>query len=140
MLGAFFSGSETGIYRLSKFRLRLGIEQKHPLSALLGKVTADSNALIFSMLIGNNLVNYLATSIVTVMLLNSALSENAAQLYATLIMSPVLFIFSEVIPKNIYYYHSDTLMLRSAPLLWCLRSSFVARVAAARGHHECDRR
>ncbi len=130
-LGAFFAGSETGIYRLSRFRLRLGIEHKKPFYALLGKVMDDSTGLVFSMLIGNNLVHYLVTSIVTVILLATAATTHAAELYATCLMAPTLFIFSEVIPKNVYYHRADTLMPRFAPLLWFFHKLFTYSGAIA---------
>ena len=124
LLGAFFSGTETGIYRLSKFRLRLGVEQNRKMYTLLAKAMDDSDGLIFSMLIGNNLVNYIATYLVTVILLGLEISENSAQVYTTLIMAPVLFIFSEVIPKNLYYYRCDAIMPRTAPVLWFFHKLF----------------
>jgi len=130
-LGAFFAGSETGIYRLSRFRLRLGIEHKKPFYALLGKVMDDSTGLVFSMLIGNNLVHYLVTSIVTVILLATAATTHAAQLYATILMAPILFVFSEVIPKNVYYHRADVLMPRFAPLLWFFHKLFTYSGAIA---------
>jgi putative hemolysin len=123
-LGAFFAGSETGIYRLSRFRLRLGIEHKKPFYALLGKVMDDSAGMVFSMLIGTNLAHYLVTSIVTVMLLSRVANAHAAEFYATVIMAPILFIFSEVIPKNLYYHHADVLMPRFAPVLWFFHKIF----------------
>jgi len=121
-LGGFFSGSETGIYRLSRFALRVGIEQKHPSYALLGKIMDDSGGLVFSMLIGNNLVHYLITAIVTAILL--AGPAGSAELLATVIVSPVLFVFSEVIPKNLYYYRADSLMPRSGAVLWFFHKLF----------------
>ena len=124
LLGAFFSGSETGIYRLSKFRLRLGVEQNLKLHRLLSRAMDDSDGLIFSMLIGNNLVNYLATYLVTAILLGQAFSEQSSRVYTTLVMAPVLFIFSEVIPKNLYYYRCDTIMPRMAPGLWFFHTIF----------------
>jgi len=130
-LGAFFAGSETGIYRLSRFRLRLGIEHKKPFCTLLGKVMDDSAGLVFSMLIGNNLVHYLVTSIVTVMLLSSVTNTQAAQLYATCLVAPVLFIFSEVIPKNVYYNRANVLMPRFAPMLWFFHKLFTYSGAIA---------
>ena len=130
-LGAFFAGSETGIYRLSRFRLRLGIEHKKPFYALLGKVMDDSTGLVFSMLIGNNLVHYLVTSIVTVMLLTTVAGAHAAQLYTTCLMAPILFIFSEVIPKNVYYNRANVLMPRFAPLLWFFHKLFTYSGAIA---------
>ena len=124
LLGAFFSGTETGIYRLSKFRLRLGVEQDRKMYTLLAKVMDDSDGLIFSMLIGNNLVNYIATYLFTFILLGFAMSENSARVYTTLVMAPLLFVFSEVIPKNLYYYRCDTIMPRTAPVLWFFHTLF----------------
>jgi putative hemolysin len=124
MLGGFFSGSETGVYRLSRFRLRLGVERSRPMYKMLSKIMADSQGLVFAILIGNNLVNYLATTTVTVIILNTKMHEQAA-FYATLLMTPILFTFSEVIPKNIFYYRSDTLMPRIVPALWLFNKLFV---------------
>lgn len=117
LLSAFFAGSETGVYRLSRFRLRIDIEQSRPFAGLLSKVIDDSQALIFSLLIGNNLVNYLATCLATIIILDTNFSSNA-EFIATLIMTPTLFIFAEVVPKNIYYHHANPLMNRLSPVLW----------------------
>ena len=123
-LGAFFSGSETGVYRLSRFKLRVGVEQKRPFYSLLGKLVSDSQALVFSILLGNNLANCIVTSLITVILLNALDNPETAQLYTTLIMTPLLFTFSEVIPKNVYYYRADKLMPRLAPLLFAFHWLF----------------
>jgi putative hemolysin len=122
-LSAFFAGSETGVYRLSRFTLRIDVEKNKPLASTLTKIIDDTQALIFSLLIGNNLVNYLATTLATILLLNSSLKHNA-EFFTTVIMTPALFIFSEVIPKNIYYYRANTLMLQFAPLLWFFHKLF----------------
>jgi Mg2+/Co2+ transporter CorB len=60
-----FSGAETGIYQLSRLRLRIGIEKKMPLSLILGDVLRDGPGLLISILVGNNLANYIITSCVT---------------------------------------------------------------------------
>ncbi|MHC4476117.1 MAG: CNNM domain-containing protein [Planctomycetota bacterium] len=107
---ALFSGAETGLYQFSRLRLRLGIEKRRRSFIILGKAVTDSRALLFAMLIGNNLANYLATSIVTVMLLGIIKLEHTAELFATLITAPVLLVFSELIPKSIFFYRADSLM------------------------------
>ena len=125
LLSAFFSGTETGIYRLSRFRLRLGLEQRHSLFGVLDKLMADSHGVIFSVLIGNNLANSIAVSLVTYMLLRSNHSEANAEFYATIVMTPTLFVFSELIPKNVYFYMADWLMPRLAPLAFIVHRFFV---------------
>jgi CBS domain containing-hemolysin-like protein len=59
-----------------------------------------------------------------VILLNVPMSERSAQLYATVFMAPILFVFSEVIPKNLYYYRADVLMPRFAVILWIFHKIF----------------
>ena len=95
-LSAFFAGSETGVYRLSRIRLRLGLQQRKPLYKLLAGIIHDSHGLMISLLIGNNIANYLTTSIVTYMLLSQIDNPHQAEFYATLIMTPVLFVFVDM--------------------------------------------
>ena len=120
MLGGLFSGSETGLYQLSRLRLRLGVEKKQFPFVILGRCLHDSSGLLLSLLIGNNLVNYLATSVVTSMFLNrmGGEFEHRAEILATLVMVPTLFVFSELIPKNLFFYRADILMPYLSPALY----------------------
>jgi putative hemolysin len=124
ILSAFLSGTETGMYRLSRLSLRLGMEQHRRMYYILDKLIRDSQGVIFSILIGNNLTAYLATSIVTFLFLASTANARDAELYATLIMVPILFIFGELIPKNIFFYCADTLMPRVAAAAWVIHAIF----------------
>lgn len=117
LLGAFFAGAEIGIYRLSRFRLRVGVEQKRPFYRELSRAVEDGQGLILSLLMGNNLVNYILTTIVTWLLMKHLGSAHLAEFYATLIMTPALFIFVDIIPKNIFLYRADTLIGWLAPLV-----------------------
>jgi putative hemolysin len=121
---AFFSGTETGIYRLSRFRLRLGLEQRRSLFGVLEKLMADSTGVIFSMLLGSNLAASIATSLVTYMFLRANETEINAEFYATLIMVPVLFVFANLIPKNVYFYMADRLMPHLAPVAFAAHRVF----------------
>ena len=120
-LGGFFSGAETGIYQLSRLRVRLGIENKRLSFVLLGKSLRDSSGLLISLLIGTNLSNYLATGIVTYTLLSRVKGAHTAELFATLITAPILFVFSELLPKNIFFYRADLLMPFFAPVLFAFQ-------------------
>jgi putative hemolysin len=146
LLGGLFSGSETGLYQLSRLRLRLGVEKKQLSFVILGRCLHDSSGLLLSLLIGNNLVNYLATSLVTSAFLGRLGHEyeHRAEFFATVLMVPVLFVFSELIPKNLFFYRADVLMPYLSPVLyvfykplrWCgivplfkMISSLFARLA-----------
>jgi len=117
LLSGLFSGSETGLYQLSRVRLRLGIEKKRLPFVMLGKIMRDSPGLLLSTLIGTNLGNYLATSTVTYIFI-TRVGPEPAELLTTLVTAPVLFVFSELIPKNIFFYRADFLMPCVAPLLF----------------------
>ena len=99
---AFFSGSETGLYRLSRFRLRLGVEHRKPFYATLFKLVRDGRSLMISILIGNNLINYLLTSLVMVLMIEHISDQRLAELYTTALLTPVLFVFGEMIPKILF--------------------------------------
>ena len=119
-LAGLFAGSETGLYQLSRLRLRLGIEKKQLPFVILGKCLLDSPGMLLTMLIGTNLSYYLVTSIVTSMFLSKVGAEHTAELFTTLLTAPVLFVFSELIPKNIFFYRADFLMPHLSPILYAL--------------------
>lgn len=117
-LSALFAGSETGVYRFSHIRLRIGVEKGSRSHKVLSKLIRDSRGLILSLLLGNNLVNYFLTTLVTVIILQKTTQQNLAEIYATAILTPIVFIFGELIPKNLFYHHSDTLLPYCSWLLW----------------------
>lgn len=127
VLSGLFAGAETGVYRLSRLRLQLGIERKRLSFILLGKAMRDNTGLLLSMLIGNNLTHYIVTSIVTYILWKNLLNVKAAhtaELFATLITAPILFVFTELIPKNIFFYRADYVMPFFAPLVFVFHKVF----------------
>lgn len=118
LMSGLFAGAETGMYRLSRLRLRLGVEKKRLSFVMLGRCLRDGPGLLLAMLIGNNLVNYLATSIVTGFFLSTVATAHGAELFATAVTVPVLFVFGEVIPKNLFFSRADTLMRYVSPVLY----------------------
>jgi putative hemolysin len=127
-LSGLFAGAETGVYRLSRLRLQLGIERKKLSFMLLGKTMRDSTGLLLSMLIDTNLTHYIVTSIITYLLWKNVLykaeTANTAEIFATFITVPVLFVFTELIPKNIFFYRADYVMPPLAPLLYIFHKIF----------------
>lgn len=117
ILSGCFSGAETGLYRLSRLRLKLGMETKKLGSIILGKATKDNIGLLLSLLLGNNLTHYLATSIVTYTLFTYIHTGPSPEILATVITAPILFVFGEVIPKNLFFFRADRLMIYMGPLL-----------------------
>lgn len=118
MLSAFFAGTETGVYRISRLRLRIGVQQDKTAARLLSKLLRDGQGLILSILVGNNLVNYCATSLVTVMFFTHLQDHHKAEIYATAVLTPTLFVAGEMLPKILYYHKANTLMPSLAWLVW----------------------
>ncbi len=118
ILAGLFSGAETGLYRLSRLRLRLGVEKKRLPFVILGRCLRDSSGLLLSLIIATNLAYYLTTSIVTNIFLSKVETEHSGELFATLLSVPTLFVFSELIPKNIFFYRADSLMPYLSPFLY----------------------
>ena len=118
LLSAFFAGTETGIYRISRFQIRIGSEKGRPSYKMLLRILQDGQGLILSLLLGNNLVNYLLTGLLTFMFLRLSSAERLAGIYATAVLTPVLFVFGEMIPKTLFYYKANTLVPAMAWLNW----------------------
>ncbi|MCP4456028.1 MAG: DUF21 domain-containing protein, partial [Planctomycetes bacterium] len=90
----------------------------------MARLIHDRPALLFSMLFGTNLTQYLATSVVTHALLEHGQKAYTAEILTTAVTAPLLYIFSELIPKNVFYYRADVLMPLVANILYVFHKCF----------------
>lgn len=112
ILSAFFSGSETALTAASRGKLKSRAEKGDRGAERALELTEDSERLIGSILLGNNLVNILATSLATAML-TRAFGESGVAL-ATLVMTLLVLIFAEVMPKTYAISNSEAAAARVA--------------------------
>lgn len=112
ILSAFFSGSETALTAASRGQLKSRAEKGERGAARALELTEDSERLIGSILLGNNLVNILATSLATAML-TRVFGESGVAL-ATLVMTLLVLIFAEVLPKTYAISNAETAAARVA--------------------------
>lgn len=98
VLSGFFSGSETALTAASRGKLRAKADKGSTGAKRALLITEDNERLIGSVLLGNNLVNILATSLATA-LFTQAFGESGVAL-ATLVMTALVLIFAEVLPKT----------------------------------------
>ncbi len=98
VLSGFFSGSETALTAASRGKLRASGERGNKGAEKAFDLTEDRERLIGSVLLGNNLVNILATALATAMF-TRAFGESGVPI-ATLIMTVLVLIFAEVLPKT----------------------------------------
>ncbi len=147
-LSAFFSGAETGIYCLSRLRLHLGTQQREPRALRMARVLDDEPGALTVTLLGTNVMNFITTSAVAYLLTNFAhLSSIETEICAVAFLTPIVFVFGEIVPKTLFQRHADTWMFRGSGLLalsatlfratgavWCLTrlSSLLARMTTPR--------
>ena len=98
VMSAFFSGSETALTAASRGKLRAQADKGSKGAERALKITEDNERLIGSVLLGNNLVNILATSLATALL--TRLFGESGVAVATLVMTATVLIFAEVLPKT----------------------------------------
>ncbi|WP_300441477.1 HlyC/CorC family transporter [uncultured Mameliella sp.] len=130
MLSAFFSGSETALTAASRGKLRAAADKGNSGALRALGITEDNERLIGSVLLGNNLVNILATALAT-SIFTQAFGEGGV-VYATLVMTLLVLIFAEVLPKTYAITNPETAASRvSAPIALVVRL-FAPVVSAVR--------
>ncbi|MEX1662056.1 HlyC/CorC family transporter [uncultured Thioclava sp.] len=97
-LSAFFSGSETALTAASRAKLKSQADRGEKGAQVALEVTEDSERLIGAILLGNNVVNILSASLATA-LLTKVFGQSGIVL-ATVVMTLLVLIFSEVLPKT----------------------------------------
>ncbi len=112
VFSAFFSGSETALTAASRGKLRTQADKGSRGAQRALAITEDNERLIGSVLLGNNLVNILATSLTTA-LFTRLFGESGVAL-ATLVMTVLVLIFAEVLPKTYAITNAETAAARVA--------------------------
>ncbi|WP_071674974.1 HlyC/CorC family transporter [Nioella nitratireducens] len=115
LLSAFFSGSETALTAASRGKLRTQADRGSAMADKALKLTEDSERLIGSVLLGNNLVNILAASLAT-SLFTRAFGESGVAL-ATLVMTLLVLIFAEVLPKTYAITNAEKAAAAVSPMI-----------------------
>lgn len=110
VLSGFFSMSETALMALSKIRIRHMVEDGVKGAKLVEKLTQDPNKLLGAILIGNNIVNILASSLATTLFVNAFGASGVG--IATAVMTVLVLIFGEITPKSIAKQKSEQVALK----------------------------
>jgi len=99
LLSAFFSGSETGLMSLNRYKMKHLAEQGHKGARLAEKLLEKTDVLLSLILICNNLVNIAASAIAT--MIGMRLAGDMGVAIATGALTFVMLVFSEILPKTI---------------------------------------
>lgn len=117
-LSAFFSGSETGYYRVPRVRLVIDAVGGDRIARGLLWASNHPEAFVSTALVGNNVANYLASSAIVAaagLLIPSA--GLTGEILLTLALAPVVFVFGELLPKRAFLQAPYGLLRRCAPML-----------------------
>lgn len=118
LFSAFFSGAETGLYRVNRLRLHLRAQQRDPKALRLAGVLEDEQGALSVTLIGTNVMNYITTTAVAYLFAEHwGVGKTDTEIYTVVIMTPIVFVFGEVVPKNLFQLHADRLMERVGGVL-----------------------
>lgn len=129
VISAYFSGSETGMMTLNRYRLRHRAKQGNRAARRVEKLLRKPDRLISLVLIGNNLVNILASALGTIV--GMRLYGNAGVAIATGVLTFVVLVFAEVLPKTVAALYPEKvaypssfllapLLILMMPLVWLL--------------------
>jgi Mg2+/Co2+ transporter CorB len=122
LVSAFFSGSETALTATSRARMHELERRGNRRAAIVNRLIAMPERLIGSILLGNNLVNILASALATTVFVQ--MFGTAGVALSTIAMTALILIFGEVMPKTYAILHPDRFALAVAPLVRVLVAIF----------------
>ena len=120
LLSAFFAGSETALTASSRASMARLEKQGNKRAGIVNRLLEQRERLLGALLFGNNAVNIAASALATGVLLTWF--GHAGVLYATVVMTIVVVVFSEVLPKTAAFNAPDRIALAVArPMFWFVK-------------------
>ena len=115
VLSGFFSSSETGMMALNRYRLRHLVKENHRGATLVNTLLERPDRLLGLILVGNNIVNIFATSIITV--ISVRLVGPVGYVVGPALLIPVILVFAETAPKTYAAIRPEKVAFSSAYIL-----------------------
>lgn len=130
-LSGFFSGSETALMAVNRYRLRYLARRGDVRAERVSQLIAGADRLISTILLGNNFANTAASALATMLAIGLAGEQGA--IWATLVMTVTILIFSEVAPKTLAARYPERVSFWVAPPIGLLVRVFYPLASAAVG-------
>ncbi len=118
LLSGFFSSAETALTSVNKLRIRTLAEDGNKKAVLVAKLHESQERMLSAILIGNNIVNLSASSLITTLAITTFNSLSVG--LATGIITLLILIFGEITPKSISTIHAEKISLAYAPIIYSL--------------------
>ena len=116
-LSAYFSATETAFSTFNRIRIKNMAENGSKRAAMVLKISEDYDRLLSTILVGNNLVNILLTTVATIFFAERIANEDWAAAVSTAVTTVVVLIFGEISPKSIAKQSADRFVLNTVPIL-----------------------
>ncbi len=117
-LSAFFSSAETALTTVNRVRVRTLIEEGNKRAVILQKVLDHYSKMLSAILIGNNVVNLSASALTTTLAMD--LWGSMAVSFATGLLTLVILLFGEIVPKNAAMLNAESISLAYARSIYIL--------------------
>lgn len=127
----FFSGSETSMMAINRYRLNSLVRKGNRSAKLVSKLLGKVDKLLGSILLGNTLINVAAAAVTNIIILRLFGQSDLAILAGTLILTFVLVVFSEIMPKIIAASYPERVALPASYVLTPLITLFHPVVSVA---------
>jgi Mg2+/Co2+ transporter CorB len=116
LASAYFSAAETGLTAASRARIHRLKTAGDKRAAIVSRLRADKERLIGTLLLGNNAVNILASSLATSVAIGY-LGEEQGVIVSSVLMTVLILVFAEVLPKTYAFYNAEKVAMNVAPSL-----------------------
>ncbi|MFP4355700.1 MAG: CNNM domain-containing protein [Phycisphaerae bacterium] len=112
-IGGMFCGMETGIYVLNKVRLDLRAEKGAASARRLQRLLKNPHNMLATILVGTNISGYITTFCASTIFLTLGAGTNT-QWYTIALTTPIMFVFAESVPKNVFRQLTERITYRRA--------------------------
>ena len=116
-LSAYFSATETAFSTFNRIRVKNMAENGSKRAALVLKLSENYDRLLSTILVGNNLVNILLTTVATMFFADRIANEDWAAAVSTAVTTVVVLVFGEISPKSLAKQNADSFVMTTAPIL-----------------------
>lgn len=120
VLSGFFSSAETAYSSLNIIRMRNYLEEKKKGAKKAVYIAEKFDLTLTTILVGNNLVNIAATTIAAFIFTSTVLDPTLANVLTTVIMTSIILVFGEIVPKSYSKEHAEKVALKYSGLLYIM--------------------
>ena len=117
ILSMYFSATETAFSCLNRIRIKNKAENGNKRAALVLRLVDKYDEMLSTILVGNNIVNILCSSVATLLFVNLLKDPDLGATVSTVVITVLLLIFGEISPKTIAKERPEGLAMFSAPIL-----------------------